>query len=162
MNVVAAPQQLRRTPAAHAPEIVFKILTAAATCIILLMLAIILLDILAGGLKVLSWEFISAAPRNGMTAGGIFPAIFGTVALTLLMTVAAVPAGVATAIFLTEYAPPKSVMARAIRVCIANLAGVPSIVFGLFGLGFFIATVGKSIDRAFYDGNLVYGKPSLI
>src|SRR5206468_4253173 len=104
----------------------------------------------------------SAEPREGMTKGGIFPAIFGTVAMTLLMTVAAVPAGVATAIFLTEYAPANSKIARAIRVCIANLAGVPSIVFGLFGLGFFISTVGKSIDRAAFDGHLTYGKPSLV
>src|SRR6185295_7700185 len=112
-----------------------------------------------GGVKVLSWEFVSAAPREGMTAGGIFPAIFGTVALTLLMTVAAVPAGVLTALSLTAYASAPSRVARAIRVCIANLAGVPSIVFGLFGLGFFISAVGKTIDSVAYGGNLVYGKP---
>jgi phosphate transport system permease protein len=136
---------LRRGPSAHAPEAILKWATAAATAVILLMLGIILLDVVVGGLKILSWEFVSAAPRNGMTEGGIFPAIFGTVAMTLLMTVAAVPAGVATAIFLTEYAPANSKLARVIRVCIANLAGVPSIVFGLFGLGFFISTVGKAI-----------------
>jgi len=153
---------LRRGPSAHAPEVILKWATAAATAVVLLMLGIILLDVVLGGLKVLSWEFVSAAPRNGMTEGGIFPAIFGTVVMTLLMTVAAVPAGVATAIFLTEYAPANSKLARVIRVCIANLAGVPSIVFGLFGLGFFISTVGRAIDRAAYDGKLVYGKPSLI
>jgi phosphate transport system permease protein len=139
-----------------------KVATAAATFVILLMLAIILFDILIGGMKVVSWEFITAAPREGMTKGGIMPAIVGTVAMTLLMTIAAVPAGVATAIFLTEYAPANSKLARAIRVCIANLAGVPSIVFGLFGLGFFISTVGRAIDRAAYDGKLVYGQPSLV
>ncbi len=154
--------ELRRTRSAHAPEVILKVLTAVATAIILLMLAIILVDIAMGGLKVVSWEFISAAPRNGMTAGGIFPALFGTVALTLLMTVAAVPAGVATAIYLTEYAPAQSWLARAIRVCIANLAGVPSIVFGLFGLGFFVSTVGRAVDRAAYDGKLTYAQPSLI
>src|SRR6185369_16963635 len=111
---------------------------------------------------VLSWEFVSAPPRDGMMAGGIYPAIIGTVALTLLMTVAAVPAGVLTAIYLTEYAPPQSRIARAIRVCIANLAGVPSIVFGLFGLGFFISTVGKAIDDAAFGGRPTYGQPSLI
>jgi phosphate transport system permease protein len=78
------------------------------------------------------------------------------------MTVAAVPAGVATAVFLTEYAPSNSKLARAIRVCIANLAGVPSIVFGLFGLGFFVSTIGKSIDRVFYGGRIVYATPSLV
>jgi phosphate transport system permease protein len=136
--------------------------TGAATAIILLVLALLLVDILAGGAKVLSWEFISAEPRRGLTEGGIFPAIFGTVALTLLMTLAAVPAGVATAVYLTEYAPPDSKLARVIRVCIANLAGVPSIVFGLFGLGFFVSTVGRGIDRAFYSGQIVYATPSLV
>jgi phosphate transport system permease protein len=97
-----------------------------------------------------------------MTAGGIFPAIFGTAALTLLMTVVAVPAGVITAVYLTEYAPPRSKVARLVRVCIANLAGVPSIVFGLFGLGFFVATVGRAMDQAAFGGQPTYGKPSLI
>jgi phosphate transport system permease protein len=137
-------------------------LTAGATAIIVLMLVIVMADIVAGGWRTVSWEFLSQAPRAGMTKGGIFPAIFGTVALTLLMTIAAVPAGVATAVFLTEYAPPSSRLARAIRVAIANLAGVPSIVFGLFGLGFFIATIGHSIDVAAFDGQPTYGKPSLI
>src|SRR5258706_65949 len=70
--------------------------------------------------------------------------------------------GVATAVYLAEYASPSSYLARAIRVCIANLAGVPSIVFGLFGLGFFISTVGRAIDVAAFDGQPTYGKPSLI
>ena len=137
-------------------------LTATATVIILLMLIVVVGDVLVGGLRVVSWEFISAAPREGMTKGGIFPAIFGTVALTLLMTIFAVPAGVATAVFLTEYAPPKSRLARVINVCIANLAGVPSIVFGLFGLGFFISTIGRSIDRAAFGGQATYGQPCLL
>jgi phosphate transport system permease protein len=160
--MTSAAIQLQRGKAAQAPETVFKVLSAAAAALIFFMLVLILGDIVIGGTKVLSWEFVSAAPREGMTAGGIFPAIFGTVALTLLMTVAAVPAGVLTALYLTEYAPPHSRIARAIRVCIANLAGVPSIVFGLFGLGFFISTIGKTMDDVLYDGKLVYGKPSLI
>jgi phosphate transport system permease protein len=162
MRSGTATTELRRVPSAHAPEVMLRVATAVATLLILLMLAIILFDILIGGMKVVSWEFITAAPREGMTKGGIMPAIVGTVAMTLLMTIAAVPAGVATAIFLTEYAPSNSKLARAIRVCIANLAGVPSIVFGLFGLGFFISTVGRAIDRAAYGGKLVYGQPSLI
>jgi phosphate transport system permease protein len=143
-------------------DVTLRALTTLAAAIILLMLVVVLGDIVVGGSGVLSWEFISAAPREGMTKGGIFPAIFGTVALTLLMTIVAVPAGVATAVFLTEYASASSRFARAIRVCIANLAGVPSIVFGLFGLGFFIATVGHSIDAMAYGGQPTYGKPSLI
>src|SRR6187549_3634765 len=127
---------LRRETRARAPEIALVAATATATALILLALAILLLEVLAGGAKVVSWKFLSSPPR-GLSEGGILPAVVGTVALTLLMTVAAVPAGVATAVYLTEYAPADSKLARAIRVCIANLAGVPSIVFGLFGLGFF-------------------------
>jgi phosphate transport system permease protein len=138
------------------------VLTGAAAFIILAMLAIIVFDVVFGGLRTLSWEFVTTAPREGMTAGGIFPAIFGTVALTLLMIVAAVPAGVATAIYLTEYASMQSRLARLVRVCVANLAGVPSIVFGLFGLGFFISTVGRGIDGAAYGGHGVYGRPCLL
>lgn len=136
--------------------------TGLAVAIILAMLAVVLADVIRGGAGVLSWTFVSKAPEQGLTAGGIFPAIFGTAALTLLMTVAAVPAGVATAIYLTEYASSRSTVARIVRVCIANLAGVPSIVFGLFGLGFFISTVGRAIDAASYGGRPTYGKPSLI
>ncbi len=153
---------LRRSSRGVAGDRVLGLLTRAATMVILLMLVVIVGDVILGGAKVISWEFVSAAPRDGMMAGGIFPAIFGTVALTLLMTVGALPAGVATAIYLVEYAPASSRLARLIRVCIANLAGVPSIVFGLFGLGFFISTVGKGIDRAAYGGQLTYGRPSLV
>jgi phosphate transport system permease protein len=137
-------------------------LSAAATVIILAMLVVIVADVVIGGAGTVTWEFISQPPRQGMMAGGVFPAIFGTLALTLLMTVAAVPAGVATAIYLTEFASPKSHLARLIRVCVANLAGVPSIVFGLFGLGFFISTVGRAIDSVAFGGQSVYGKPCLV
>jgi phosphate transport system permease protein len=126
------------------------------------MLAIVLGDVVIGGVRTLSWQFVSQAPREGMTQGGVFPAIFGTVALTLLMTLVAVPAGVATAVYLTEYASAKSLLARLVRVCVANLAGVPSIVFGLFGLGFFISTVGRMIDNVAYGGQGVYGRPCLL
>ncbi len=146
----------------HTADRALVILTALACFTILAMLVVIVGDVILGGSKTLSWTFISKAPTNGMMSGGIFPAIFGTVALTLLMTLAAVPAGVATAVYLTEYASSSSWVARAIRVCIANLAGVPSIVFGLFGLGFFIATIGRGIDNVAYGGRTVYGQPSLI
>jgi phosphate transport system permease protein len=136
--------------------------SAAAVVVILVMLVVVLGDVVLGGVRTLSWQFISEAPREGMTAGGVFPAIFGTVALTLLMTLVAVPAGVATAIYLTEYASSKSPVARLVRVCVANLAGVPSIVFGLFGLGFFISTVGRAIDKVAYGGQGVYGRPCLL
>lgn len=156
-----APRWTRRSPI-RAGDAIMRALTGAACLTILAMLAIILGDVVAGGARVLSWDFVSSAPREGMTKGGIFPAVFGTAALTLLMTIAAVPAGVATAVYLTEYASPKSRLARLVRVSIANLAGVPSIVFGLFGLGFFVSTVGRGIDAVAFGGASVYGKPALL
>jgi phosphate transport system permease protein len=137
-------------------------LTGAAALLVVGMLALILLDVVEGGAGRLSWEFLSAAPDQGMTAGGIFPAIYGTAVMTLLMTVAVMPVGVMTAVYLHEYAPPASRLAALVRVAVTNLAGVPSIVFGLFGLGFFIQFVGRAMDRALSEpGVLRYGQPSL-
>jgi phosphate transport system permease protein len=158
--VALAPRKLVG-PVRHADRALAG-LTAAAVVVILVMLAIVLGDVILGGARTLSWQFVSEVPTEGMTKGGVFPAIFGTVALTLLMTLVAVPAGVATAIYLTEYASAKSPLARLVRVCVANLAGVPSIVFGLFGLGFFISTVGRAIDKVAYGGQGVYGRPCLL
>jgi phosphate transport system permease protein len=137
-------------------------LTGFATVIIIAMLAVIVVDVIRGGFGRLSWEFLTTAPTNGMTAGGIFPAIYGTAALTLLMTVAVMPVGVATAIYLHEYAPKGSRLAALVRIAVTNLAGVPSIVFGLFGLGFFVQFVGRGLDRAFNGGELRFGQPALI
>ena len=137
-------------------------LTAVATAIIVLALGVVLADIVAGGWGRLSWELFTAAPRDGMTEGGIFPALYGTAILTMLMTVAVMPVGVLTAIYLHEYAPPDSRLAALVRLAVANLAGVPSIVFGLFGLGFLIQFVGGGMDRLFNDGALYYGQPALI
>jgi phosphate transport system permease protein len=136
--------------------------TGSATALILALLAFIFIDIVIHGAPKLSLGFITQAPTEGMTAGGIFPAIFGTVALVLLMTVAVVPVGVATAIYLHEYARPTARLTRLARVAISNLAGVPSIVFGLFGMGFFIQFVGAGIDRAAFGGQKVFGQPALI
>lgn len=138
-------------------------LTGAAAALVVAMLAVIVLDVARGGIGLVSWEFLTQAPTEGMTAGGIFPAIYGTVIMTLLMTVAVLPVGVLTAVYLHEYAPPHSRLAGAVRAAIANLAGVPSIVFGLFGLGFFIQFVGRGLDRALSEpGTLFFGKPSLL
>ncbi len=136
--------------------------SGAALLLVLVILAIILLDILHNGIPRLSWEFLTQEPREGMTAGGIFPAIVGMVQMVILMTLAGVPVGVATAIYLHEYSSPVSPVTRAIRIAVANLAGVPSIVFGLFGLGFFIQFLGAGIDKAFFHGEKVYGQPALI
>lgn len=139
----------------------FAGITGTTALIIVGLLVWILLDVTINGLPQLSWEFISASPREGMTAGGIFPAIFGTVLLVMIMTVAVVPVGVLTAIYLYEYADQEGLFARAIRSAVYNLAGVPSIVFGLFGLGFFIQFVGGGIDTLFYGGKVVWGQPAI-
>ena len=136
--------------------------TGSATALVLLILVVIFADIAVHGAPKLSLGFIFQAPTQGMTAGGIFPALFGTLALVVLMTIAVVPVGVATAIYLHEYADAKSLVTRAVRVAVANLAGVPSIVFGLFGLGFFIQFVGAGMDKIFFGGAKVLGQPALI
>ncbi len=93
--------------------------------------------IAARGIEAISWEFLTAMPRDGMKAGGIFPAIVGTLLLTLGTALAAIPVGVGGAIYLSEYASD-NLLTRAIRLAIINLAGVPSVVYGLFGLGLFV------------------------
>ena len=99
------------------------------------------------------WDFVSKEPRESNTEGGIFPAIFGTVLMTLIMTVAVVPLGVLAALYLREYATQGPIV-TAVRIAVNNLAGVPSIVFGLFGLGFFAYLVGGAIDSAFFPERL--------
>ncbi len=95
------------------------------------------------------WEFLSGEPREANMEGGVFPAIFGTVLMVILMSIAAVPIGVLTAVYLREYAKQGPVV-RAVRIAVNNMAGVPSIVYGIFGLGFFVYTVGGTIDQLFY------------
>jgi phosphate transport system permease protein len=94
-------------------------------------------------------EFVADDPRESNTEGGIFPAIFGTVMMVFLMAIAVVPLGVLAALYLREYAR-QGALVRMVRIAVNNLAGVPSIVFGVFGLGFFVYTIGGSIDRLFY------------
>jgi phosphate transport system permease protein len=138
-------------------------LTLAAVIIIIAMLAVILLNVVRGGLGTISWEFLSRPPENGMEAGGIFPAIFGTVFLVILMVITGVPVGVLTAVYLHEYTSPTSRTTRLIRTAINNLAGVPSIVFGLFGLGFFIGFIGHGIDTTLLGVEKpVWGQPAII
>jgi phosphate transport system permease protein len=136
--------------------------SGAALLIVLAVLTVILFDTIRHGTPHLSLSFLTEAPREGMTEGGIFPAIIGMVEMVILMTLAGVPIGVATAIYLHEYASPVSPLTRAIRIAVANLAGVPSIVFGLFGLGFFVQFLGAGIDKAFFHSEKVFGQPALI
>jgi len=100
-------------------------------------LAIILFDIFKKGSGVISWEFLTAMPRKGMTQGGIFPAIIGTFLVTVITAILSIPLGMGCAIYLHEYAK-KGVITRIIRISIRNLSGVPSIVYGLFGVVLFV------------------------
>jgi phosphate transport system permease protein len=95
------------------------------------------------------WGFLADEPREANTEGGIFPAIFGTVMMVFLMSLAVVPLGVLAALYLREYAK-QGPLVRTVRIAVNNLAGVPSIVFGVFGLGFFVYFVGGGIDRIFF------------
>ena len=110
------------------------------------------------------WRFLSENPREANTEGGVFPAIFGTVLMVLLMSVIVTPFGVIAAVYLREYAK-QGPLVRIIRVAVNNLAGVPSIVYGVFGLGFFVYFLGGNIDQLFYPEALpapTFGTPGLI
>lgn len=110
------------------------------------------------------WEFVSDEPREANTEGGIFPAIFGTVLMTIIMAAIVTPFGVIAAVYLREYAK-QGVLTRIIRIAVNNLAGVPSIVYGVFGLGFFVYVLGGSLDRIFYPEAApapVFGTPGLM
>ena len=99
------------------------------------------------------WEFLSAEPREANAEGGVFPAIFGTVLMTLIMCFLAVPFGVLAALYLREYAKP-GIVVTTVRIAVNNLAGVPSIVFGVFGLGFFCYLIGASLDEILFAERL--------
>jgi phosphate transport system permease protein len=126
----------------------FFLLTLAAM-IVVAFLGIIIVDIFAKGVGILSWEFLTQSPRNGMTAGGIFPAILGTFLVSLITVIFAVPMGMFAAVYLNEYARPGRTT-RLIRLAIRNLSGVPSIVYGLFGVVLFVQMVklGTSVLSA--------------
>jgi phosphate transport system permease protein len=149
-----------RTGIRHVAGTFAEGLFTGITILTLAALAYILLGIGLGGWKTITWDFLTMVPDNGMTEGGIFPAIFGTVCITLLMILIAMPLGVSAAIYLTEYAGP-GLAARIVRAAVNNLAGVPSIVFGLFGLGFFILFVGRGID-GFLGKDLMFGQPAML
>jgi phosphate transport system permease protein len=143
-------------------DIIIKSLTGVCVLLIIFIIVAILSVIVIGGWQNLTWEFLTRFPEEGMTKGGIFPAIAGTALMTLIMTIAAVPFGTVTAIYLAEYASENSVFARTIRFAVKTLAVVPSIIFGLFGLGFFIKFVGSQLDNIFYDGALRWGQPNIL
>lgn len=194
MSSIGIPVAAMLRPQRRSLDRVLIALLGLAVLLILAILVLIVGNIVIHGAGQISWEFISQPPRDGLTAGGIFPAILGTALLVLLMTIAAVPLGVATAVYLHEYTPAEgprlawkryraarvnrlekrlqwryfrrwvsAVLATVTRSAVANLAGVPSIVFGLFGLGFFIQFIGRGIDRATMPaGEVLWGQGSLL
>jgi phosphate transport system permease protein len=109
-------------------------------------------------------QFLLDSPQRVNAAGGVFPAIVGTVMLVLLMSIAVTPLGILAAIFLQEYAP-RGILARLVRIAVNNLAGVPSIVYGVFGLGFFVYQIGGSLDQLLFSASLpapTLGTPGLL
>lgn len=117
-------------------KIAFALITFAAI-VVVVPIVLVVVYIVAQGIRAISWEFISGFPRSGMREGGILPAVIGTVVLTFGTAIAAIPLGVGAATYLAEYARDNW-LTRAIRLAIINLAGIPSVVYGLFGLGMFV------------------------
>ncbi|HMZ52473.1 MAG TPA: PstA family ABC transporter permease [Candidatus Sumerlaeota bacterium] len=153
----AAPPFLERAREAvksssRAPlwALLFESLVRGITGMVLIALLYIVAVTIWHGAPRLDWEFISQPPRDAMMKGGVFPAIFGTVFVVLFMIIMALPLGVFGAVYMVEYAKG-GLFARITRAAVNNLAGVPSIVFGLFGLGFFVLFIGRNLDYYVYD-----------
>lgn len=143
----------------------FSGLTGLATLLILAILAVILGNILINGWSGLSWRFVSTIPKKdffNQETTGVLPMIVGTTFRVLVMTIFVIPIGVITAVYLTEYADNTAASTRVIRGAINNLAGVPSIVFGLFGLGFFINFIGKNMDAILKSAGPTWNQPAVI
>jgi len=139
------------------------VVTGLATLLIVAVLVYMLTEIIINGKNYLTWEFLTQSPTEGMTAGGIFPAIVGTVLLVLIMSILGVPIGTITALYLSEYAKRNSIFTKLIRFAVNTLAGVPSIVFGLFGLGFFVQFIGGGMDKIFSTPDKVmWAQPSIL
>lgn len=140
-------------------------LTLLATALILVILVVIVGNIVINGFSGLSWRFISTIPEKDFfeaKSAAVLPMIVGTTIRVFVMTLFVLPIGVITAIYLTEYARSGSSYTRVIRAAINNLAGVPSIVFGLFGVGFFINFFGKNIDELTGVVSPEFGKPTVL
>jgi phosphate transport system permease protein len=114
-----------------------SVLLALATLAVVAPIVLVLITIFVRGYQAINWEFLTAMPRDGMKAGGIFPAIVGTIILIFATGLAAIPVGVGGAVYLSEYARDNWAT-RTIRLAMINLAGIPSVVYGLFGLGMFV------------------------
>ena len=141
-----------------------SLVSVSAICAfsIIAIVIVVMGNIVIGGWETLTWDFLTGVPTQGMTEGGIYPAIIGTFLLVCIMSVVGVPIGTVTAIYLNEYAGEQSKFARLIRFAVNTLAGVPAIVFGLFGLGFFIQFVGKGMDGMMGGTELKWGQPNIL
>lgn len=126
-----------------------NILLFIITAIVVIPILFVIITIILHGVPAVNWSFLTEMPRDGMKAGGIFPAIIGTILLTIGSATAAIPIGIGGAIYLSEYARD-TWLTRSIRLAIINLAGIPSVVYGLFGLGLFVLflQLGNSIIAA--------------
>src|SRR5476651_689580 len=175
MNTITPPEYLPEKPSSEGRHFraekfdfwsfFFSGLTGLATLFILGILATILLNIIINGWSGLSWHFVSTIPKKDffdVNTTGVLPMIVGTTIRVFVMTIFVIPVGVITAIYLTEYASNTSIITRVIRAAVNNLAGVPSIVFGLFCLGFFINFIGKNMDALLHNPSAVWGQPALI
>jgi phosphate transport system permease protein len=134
-------------------KIAFAILTVLAV-VVVVPIVLVVLYIVVQGVGAISWEFLTAIPRNGMKDGGIFPAIVGTIVLTFATAIVSIPISVGAAVYLAEYARD-TWLTRAIRLAIINLAGIPSVVYGLFGLGLFVLFMG--LGTSIIAGGLTLG-----
>ncbi len=134
-------------------RIAFAIISLSALLVVLPILFIVGY-IVVQGIAAINWEFLTGFPRDGMKAGGVFPAIVGTLWLTLGTAVVAVPIGIGAAIYLSEYAVDNT-LTRAIRIAIINLAGIPSVVYGLFGMGLFV--IFLNFGTSIIAGSLTLG-----
>ena len=135
-----------------------KILITAVSILVIIPIVFVIVFVIYNGIGALSWEFLTAAPTNGMREGGIGPALLGTVILTFVVAVVAMPFGIAAAIYLAEYAGDNR-LTRWVRLAIVNLAGIPSVVYGLFGLGVFVLFLG--FGTSIIAGGLTLGLMTL-
>jgi phosphate transport system permease protein len=146
-------------------SLTFSSITAFATALILVILACVLGNVVLNGFGSLTWRFVSTIPKENFfdaKTTGVLAMIIGTTIRVLVMTVFVIPIGVTTAVYLTEYARSGSAYTRIIRAAVNNLAGVPSIVFGLFGVGFFINFLGSNLDQALGHDGPVWKQPSVL
>ncbi|MCB0021683.1 MAG: ABC transporter permease subunit, partial [Caldilinea sp.] len=137
----------------QAHRLAVVVLTVVAA-IVVIPIILVILYVVWKGLPALSWAFLTEAPRNGMKEGGIMPALLGTILLTFGTAIVSFPLSIATAIYLAEYAGDNR-LTRWIRMAIVNLAGIPSIVYGLFGLGMFVLFLG--FGTSILAGSLTLG-----